>query len=392
MKILSKITCLAVAALMVASAGAAIGAEKLSVKAYRYNVKDKQAPVEISVSNMPEKTTSAELHLSIQADIDSIKSIEWLYDDLNTYVTDKMWGRNGSTEIALYLVNDQSRTLKTGEDIALVRINLDEAAYEAAGTVKVTEALMVGNEGFKETKYAESEIEMKHEDAPPEKEPDKPSRPSGGGGSGGGGSSSEQKPVTPETTPAQPTDTENTPSFSDISGHWAEEAIKNMAARNLLTGYSDGTFKPDGKVTRAEFAVIIDRMLGLDASATELPFTDVEPGSWYADAVSRLYNAGVIKGKDETSFGTSDKITNEQIAVLLKRAFDLQGITLSKVRDYEPFEDEGDISPYAAEAVRYLYEAGIINGSYNRLSPSNEASRAQVAAMIDRMLSIVSDK
>lgn len=203
----------------------------------------------------------------------------------------------------------------------------------------------------------------------------------GGGGSGGGSgssSSSTKKPVSPTADVT----------FTDIKGHWGEESIKSMAKRGHIMGYVDQTFRPDANITRAEFASILNRVFPFSATGPlQSPFEDVLMGQWYTEPVLLLYQNGITSGRSATSFATNEQITNEELATLIGRALRAKGIQLSDERDYQHFADDAKISDFARADVQMLYQAGIINGGLgDQYSPQANASRAQVAAIFDRIL------
>jgi len=97
--------------------------------------------------------------------------------------------------------------------------------------------------------------------------------------------------------------------------------VQKAAQLGIIQGYADGTVRPDRPVTRAEMAVLFDRLWRLDTNGAEIdaPFTDVDPESWYADAVYRLVWAGLLKGVGGGRFLPDDPMTRAQAAVMLDR-------------------------------------------------------------------------
>ena len=147
-----------------------------------------------------------------------------------------------------------------------------------------------------------------------------------------------------------------------------------------MNGYSDGTFKPDASITRAEFSAVMARFLKLDdkASAAE-KFGDVK-GHWAIGYIGALADKGIVGGVIENSFAPDDNITREQMAAILSRAFDL------KETSPEVFADNGEISDWARDYVYACRKAGYMNGdAVNNFSPLDNASRAEVATVIYRL-------
>lgn len=212
-----------------------------------------------------------------------------------------------------------------------------------------------------------------------------------GGGTNTGGSRNNGTGGTNQTKPNntaesnKPADSGNKPQAtikypSDLAGHWAESNVKYVYDNALMNGYSDGTFKPDASITRAEFSAVMARFLKLDdkASAAE-KFGDVK-GHWAIGYIGALADKGIVGGVTENSFAPDDNITREQMAAILSRAFDL------KETSPEVFADNGEISDWARDYVYACRKAGYMNGdAVNNFSPIDNASRAEVATVIYRL-------
>lgn len=212
-----------------------------------------------------------------------------------------------------------------------------------------------------------------------------------GGGTNTGGSRNNGTGGTNQTKPDntaesnKPADSGNKPQAtikypSDLAGHWAESNVKYVYDNALMNGYSDGTFKPDASITRAEFSAVMARFLKLDdkASAAE-KFGDVK-GHWAIGYIGALADKGIVGGVIENSFAPDDNITREQMAAILSRAFDL------KETSPEVFADNGEISDWARDYVYACRKAGYMNGdAVNNFSPLDNASRAEVATVIYRL-------
>ncbi|TEB08363.1 Cellulosome-anchoring protein precursor [Pelotomaculum schinkii] len=165
-------------------------------------------------------------------------------------------------------------------------------------------------------------------------------------------------------------------SLNDIAGHWAEDNIKQLVARDAITGYPDGSFKPDNNITRAEFATVLVKAFGLAPQSGKV-FTDT--GShWAKDFIATAASYGIIKGYNDVAFGPDDLITREQMAVMIARA-----AQLAAVSDGTPFGDAASISDWAKDAVAAAVEAGIIQGyPDNTFKPQANATRAEAVTVI----------
>ncbi len=178
--------------------------------------------------------------------------------------------------------------------------------------------------------------------------------------------------------------------FSDMAGHWAEEDIAEMSARLVING-EKGTFGPDRPVTRAEFAAMLVRALGLpQAEGTTIPFADVNPGVWYADTVHTAYVYGMIGGFEDGTFRPTARMTREQALVMIARAMSLTGLKTDVATGTKaslPFADAAEVSAYARSGVAAATQAGIASGAKDgRLAPKAQITRAEVAALLKRLL------
>ncbi|WP_333556645.1 immunoglobulin-like domain-containing protein [Paenibacillus barengoltzii] len=177
-------------------------------------------------------------------------------------------------------------------------------------------------------------------------------------------------------------------SFADVNGHWAKEDIVLMANKLLVEGRGQDRFVPDDNISRAEFAAMLVRALGLDDEPNgATPFRDVTPGAWYAGAVRAANEAQLIDGFEDGTFRPAQLITREQMAVMLVRAMEYAGSAPTVNGTSKTFDDAADIAPWADAAVNGLTGASIIRGlSETTFGPREHATRAQSAALLKRML------
>ncbi|MDF2520526.1 MAG: S-layer protein [Clostridia bacterium] len=173
--------------------------------------------------------------------------------------------------------------------------------------------------------------------------------------------------------------------FDDVNTQWAIDSIEVLAARNIMNGKSENRFDPKANITRAEVAVLITRVLHLDAKAAAGKFSDVPTNKWYAEEVEAAAQAGIIDGVGGGKFAPEAQITREQIAVMICRALEYkQGKT--SAAPALTFTDAADISEYAKNAVAIASSENIVKGSGSRFNPKDKATREQVAVMIYRLL------
>ena len=193
----------------------------------------------------------------------------------------------------------------------------------------------------------------------------------------GGGSAAFKAPAAPEAPKIQAEEISEQ-DFSDIKGHWAEETIKALYAKKLVSGFADGSFRPDSSITRGEFVTMLARILPQDSSGEGISFDDVKKGDWYYEPVIRAAAAGIVQGTGGR-FMPEQPITREQLAVMLYRALSPEGDGGTELA----FADKTEISAYAQGAVSYLYEKGFLSGfEDNTLRPKRETCRAEAAKLL----------
>lgn len=164
--------------------------------------------------------------------------------------------------------------------------------------------------------------------------------------------------------------------FKDISGHWAEANIKSLVASGAVSGYPDGTFRPDGKITRAEFAAMLVKALGLQSQGGKL-FSDTA-GHWAGDFISTAAALEIVNGYPEGNFRPDDLINREQMAVMTVKAAGLNWTSGDLT-----FADTKDISGWALEAVAIAAGRGIMKGyPGNLVRPGGNATRAEAVTVI----------
>lgn len=180
--------------------------------------------------------------------------------------------------------------------------------------------------------------------------------------------------------------------FGDMTSHWSKTAVAELAAKNIIDSSYGTVFKPDQPITRSEFAVMLSRGLGLQAvRGGASQFKDVRPFTQTSDFIEAAAKAGIITGNTDGTFRAEDKITREQMAIMMVRALEYTGqsVTLSaSVMDtLSPFKDRAKILSQSIEFVAKAVKAGIIQGvSTTQFQPQGNATRGQAAVMLQRML------
>ncbi|RIE02946.1 S-layer homology domain-containing protein [Cohnella faecalis] len=187
--------------------------------------------------------------------------------------------------------------------------------------------------------------------------------------------------------------------FRDLSAHWAKQAINDLGVRLILNGTGTGLFEPNRSITRAEFAAIAVKALGLQgvSSTGSALFTDVKAADWYAPYVGIAYQFGLISGYSDGSFGGKNSISREQAMVIIARAMKLAGLqaTVTEAEAQQllaSFADADEISGYAKADIAASVKAGLVSGRSGAegtaISPGEQMTRAEVAAIIRNLLNL----
>ncbi len=169
--------------------------------------------------------------------------------------------------------------------------------------------------------------------------------------------------------------------FSDLSlSHWSYNAVLSLYSKGIISGYEDGSIKPDNEISRAEFVKLITQSISESKSAeSKNTFTDVSRDDWFYDFILKAYNEKLIFGSNG-KFRPKDSITREDAAVILCRALENKNFTLT---DEKKFKDCENISDYAKKSVALLYAAEIISGSGDEIfEPQRNISRAEAFQLI----------
>jgi hypothetical protein len=177
--------------------------------------------------------------------------------------------------------------------------------------------------------------------------------------------------------------------FTDIRGHWAESAIRAAVEKGLFNGVSETRFDANGTLSRAMIVTVLWRLAGRPAPNGAASFDDLPAGQWYGDAVAWAAENGIVRGYENGSFGTGDDVTREQIVTILYRFAGFSEMDVSGRVDLGAFSDAGAVPAWAAEAMSWAVNADLIRGrGDNALSPTDNATRAELATIIVRFLDL----
>ena len=207
-----------------------------------------------------------------------------------------------------------------------------------------------------------------------------PVTPGDGGSDGGGG----EPPLISIGDDDTPTAAPDFPRFDDAGEeHWAYLYVEYMAKLGFINGKTTNLFFPSDAITRGEFVTILARMSGEALPEYASEFEDVHASDFFAGAVAWAGKNGVTLGTSDTTFSPHEKIKRQDIAVMLVRYSSYRGFRFAQVQEPVTFTDGAEISDYAAEAVRTIQQANMINGYEDgSFRPAGNATRAESSKLL----------
>lgn len=173
-------------------------------------------------------------------------------------------------------------------------------------------------------------------------------------------------------------------SYDDVrQGQWYYEAVEYVTEQGMMNGVGERVFSPEATMSRAMVVTVLHRLAGQPQAGESAPsFTDVPLDAWYSAAVSWAAETGVVQGYDNGCFYPDGAVTREQLATILYR-YKASPETSGSL---EAFADSAAVSSWALDAMRWSVEKGIVGGlSAQELAPASSATRAQVAAILQRL-------
>ncbi|MDR3904846.1 MAG: S-layer homology domain-containing protein [Evtepia sp.] len=173
--------------------------------------------------------------------------------------------------------------------------------------------------------------------------------------------------------------------FPDVTeGDWFYDAVVYAYENGLMDGVGDNLFAPNSQTTRAQLVTILYRLEGQPAVSSDLPFTDVESGTWYTDAILWAAQNNIVNGVNDTEFAPGADITREQLVTILYRYAESKGYDVSASADLSGYPDADQVQDYAQPAMAWAVAEGIVEGVDGTLNPAGNATRAQIATILMR--------
>ncbi len=203
---------------------------------------------------------------------------------------------------------------------------------------------------------------------------------------------SETKDDTKEEAPKE-TETEKS-DFKDVDNYsWAETSIKFLSKNNIMKGTGEHEFSPSNNIKRADYMLIVIRILGLEEQKSSKNFDDVDESMYYYNALAVAKSYGYANGTGGNNFNPEGEISRQDLFVLTHRILVAQNIIKSSGSDntavLETFTDNHNISDYAREAIAELISMGLVKGSSNMINPQGKATRAETAVFVERIYNLM---
>lgn len=195
-------------------------------------------------------------------------------------------------------------------------------------------------------------------------------------------------PLLPVPAPQVPNKLAQAATFSDIQGNWAQSLIEALAARDIIQGFPDGTFRPDEPVTRAQFAAMISKAFQKNPNREAIAFADVPAYYWASEAIQEAYQTGFLAGYPNNVFLPNQNIPRVQVLVSLANGLDLSATTDAAAVLDRSFQDAAQIPEFARTPVAAATANRLVVNYPNvaLLDPNRVATRADVAAFIYQAL------
>jgi hypothetical protein len=170
--------------------------------------------------------------------------------------------------------------------------------------------------------------------------------------------------------------------YPDIDKHWAEQYITNFSQKCLISGYPDGTFRPDSPITTAEFVTLINKTFGFK-QIVSISFSDVAPSDWFAQEISKAKAQGYITGYEDGTFRHRTEISRQEAAVILCKVLKLH--LSEKTEVLTKFKDADKIPEWSKLSLSTAVEAGYISGYPDgTIRPLGSISRAETVTILSR--------
>lgn len=163
----------------------------------------------------------------------------------------------------------------------------------------------------------------------------------------------------------------------DYLGHWAQKDIECLMDKNIISGYKDGSYRPNSEITRAEFVKIINNVFGF-SKVEDISFLDVKNTDWFYEDIKIAVCAGYVSGYEDNTLRPNNLITRQEAAKIISIVYDL-----IESNSAINFKDEGQIDSWAKNYIIAVSSNGVMNGyNDNTFKPTQNITRAEMAKII----------
>lgn len=170
--------------------------------------------------------------------------------------------------------------------------------------------------------------------------------------------------------------------FTDLNGHWAESLIRDWIVKGWVNGYEDGTFKPNGGISRGELVSVINKAFGFQQKAL-LSFTDVKYRDWFSDDIAKAVYAGYVSGYTDNTFHPSQHVTRQELAAMVDHIVNIPSTKHGMIH----ITDLEDISLWAVRAVESVLDKKIMVGYDDEsFKPNRVLTRAETVSALSHIL------
>ena len=179
---------------------------------------------------------------------------------------------------------------------------------------------------------------------------------------------------------------ESLPNPTDIEGHWAAKQITDWTSKGLVGGYPDGTFKPNNKITRAEFIALVNRAFGY-TKTSPFSFSDVAEKDWYASEIAKAKAVGYIGGYPDGTIKPNNPISRQEVAAILTKILKPQNVPIGSTL---MFTDAKNIPQWSKSAIEAVLSSGYMGGyPDNTFQPTKSITRAESISVLDRAMGVL---
>ncbi|MCT4564850.1 MAG: Ig-like domain-containing protein [Maledivibacter sp.] len=179
--------------------------------------------------------------------------------------------------------------------------------------------------------------------------------------------------------------------FNDLGKvSWARNEIEAMAAKGVIKGRDKEKFDPNAKITRAEFATLMTRMLKYKAENKDIPFKDITNDKWYYEEVAAAYENGLMEGISHEEFNPEGNITGQEAITVMERILVQKGYKEASLEELKGYSQRDNIAEWAKPSIAFGIREGIINEDKKEdFIPNAKATRVQIAVMIYRLYHLI---